>query len=170
MNLERRYEADRIAARVGEVALALDRAFRDRPLLLISILKGSSFFLADLARKLALPAACEFISVLREEGANEIVQIVFSTGFSLDGRPVLLLKDVVHTGVIENYLMDHLRSSGAASVGLAAIIDKPALRKTAVSVDFPLFTAEGGVFVGYGMDHRGLYAHLPHIAEVIAEQ
>ena len=164
--LTRRFEAGQIAARVSEVATALDGEFRDRPLVLIGILKGASFFLADLARRVSVPASCEYISVRRVEGSHEILQIDFSTDFVLGGRPVLLLKDVVNSGVIENYLIDHVHSIGGSLVRLAAIVDKPKERKTAISVDFPLFTAEKGVFAGYGMEYRGRYAHLPYLAEV----
>lgn len=170
MNLERRYDPDRIQERVVEVAGAIDRAFRDKPPVLISVLKGSAFFLADLARKMTLPVSCEFISVRRAEGSDDILQIDFSTGFPVVGRPVVLLKDVVYSGVVESYLMESLRVGGAESVGLAAIIDKPAERRTAVSVDFSLFSTDGGLFVGYGMDHRGNFARLPHIAEIVGEQ
>ncbi len=164
--LTRRFEADRIAARVSEVAAALDGEFRERPLALIGILKGASFFLADLARRVSAPVSCEYINVRREEGSDEILQIDFSTDFVLGGRPVLLLKDVVNSGVIENYLIDHVRALGASLVRLASIVDKPSERKTEISVDYPLFAAEKGIFAGYGMEYRGRYAHLPYIAEV----
>jgi hypoxanthine phosphoribosyltransferase len=147
------------------------RDLRDRPLVLVSILKGSAFFLADLARRLPGPFACEYLHVRRAEGAHDVLQIDFSTGFQVRGRHVLLLKDVVHTGVIETYLMDQLRGDGASSVHLAAIVDKPLDRKTSVTVDFSLFsTQEGGLFAGYGMEHEGLHAHLPDIYEVVPEQ
>lgn len=170
MTLRTRYEADRIAERVAQVAAALDAEPKGEPLVLVAILKGASFFLCDLARQLAAPAACEYISVLRAEGPDEILQIDFSTGFPFGGRSVLLLKDVVYSGVVENYLMDHLRAGGAASVRLAAILDKPSERRTAVSADFSLFSTKGGTFVGYGMSQAGRYAHLPYIAEVMDEQ
>lgn len=170
MKLEQRYSADRIRERVAEVAEALDSAFRENPPVLISVLKGASFFLADLARKMTLPVSCEFISVQRVEGSDEILQMDFSTGFPVVGRPVILLKDVVYSGVVESYLVESLKVGGAESVGLAAIVDKPAERRTAISVDFPLFSTEGGIFVGYGMDHRGNFASLPHIAEIVGGQ
>jgi len=165
--LERRYEADRIAARVAEVAQALDREFGGLHLVLISVLKGSSFFLADLARKIASPVACEYISVRRAEGTDQVLQIDFRTEFALGDRPLLLLKDVVGSGVIENYLIDHLEAQGASKIKLAAIIDKPQERTTDVVVDYPLFSAPRGLFAGYGMEFRGRFAQLPYIAEVI---
>ncbi|MFY9552677.1 MAG: phosphoribosyltransferase family protein [Thermoanaerobaculia bacterium] len=171
MKLERRYDSRLIADRVEAVAGAIDRDVRERPLVLVSILKGSAFFMADLARKMTGEFACEFLHVRRAEGARDVLQIDFTTGFDVRGRHVLLLKDVVHTGVIETYLMDTFRGAGAASLLLAAIMDKPLDRKTNVAVDFSLFTVEGeGLYAGYGMEHGGTSAHLPDIYEVVLEQ
>ena len=167
--LEMRYDADRIAARVADVAAQLDRRYRDQPLALVCVLKGAAFFLADLARRISLPVSCEYISVRREEG-GEILQIDFTTDFAAAGRPIVLLKDVVYSGVVETYLAGHLRDKGASSVELAAILDKPGERKTEVAVDFPLFSTEGGIFVGYGMAHRGTGANLPYLAEIMDGQ
>ena len=171
MRLERRFESRQIAERVEAVAGAVDRDLRERPLIVVSILKGSAFFMADLARKLRGPFACEFLHVRRAEDAREVLQIDFSSGFHVRDKHVLLLKDVVHTGVIETYLMDHLKGAGAASIHLGAVVDKPLDRKTNVSVDFSLFSTEyEGLFAGYGMEHEGLHAHLPDIYEVLPEQ
>ena len=171
MRLELRYDSHQIAKRVETLAGEIDRQLRGRPLVVVSILKGSAFFMADLARKLRGSFSCEYLHVRRVEGAHDVLQIDFTTGFTVRDKHVLLLKDVVHTGVIETYLMDQLRGEGAAAFSLAAIIDKPLDRKTNVSVDFCLFLAErGGVFAGYGMEHEGLHAHLPDIHEVLPEQ
>jgi hypoxanthine phosphoribosyltransferase len=169
VKLEKRFAADRIAARVAEVAAELDRRYRDRPLALVCVLKGAAFFLADLARRLSIPVSCEYISVRREEG-GEILQIDFTTDFAAAGRPIVLLKDVVYSGVVETYLAGHLRDKGASSVEIAAILDKPGERKTEVAVDFPLFSTEGGIFVGYGMAHGGSGANLPDLAEIVEGQ
>jgi len=168
--LERRYEADRIATRVGEVAAQIDRDAAKQRLVLMGILKGSSFLVADLARHISIPVECEYISVRREEDPSQVLQIDFSTDFDVAGRPVVLMKDVVTTGIIENYLTDHLRSHGATLVRLAAIIDKKDDRTTDIVVDYPLFSAPRGLFAGYGMEFRGRYAQLPYIAEVLGER
>lgn len=167
--LELRYDADAIAGRVAAVASELDRRFRDQPLALVCVLKGAAFFLADLARRMTLPVSCEYISVRRDEG-DEILQIDFTSDFAASGRPIVLLKDVVYTGVVETYLIDHLRAEGAVSIALAAILDKPSERKTPVSVDFPLFTTDGGTFAGYGLARDGQWGHLPYLAEVLEGQ
>jgi hypoxanthine phosphoribosyltransferase len=168
-NFERRFEAEKIAARIAEIARRIDDDFRGRPLVLLSILKGAALFSADLARRLTVPIALEYISVRRDEG-SEILQIDFSTGRDLSGKSVLLLKDVVNTGVIETYLSDQLRGSGVESVRIAAIVDKPHERKTDLAVDYPLFTSEGGTFVGYGMEYRGRWGQLPYVGEIPAGQ
>lgn len=160
------YAPEQIATRVAEIGSALDGEPHDGPLVLIAILKGASFFLADLARRLSRPVACEYMSVRRAEGAHDVLQIDFFTGFPVRDRSVLLLKDVVNTGVIETYLSEQLRSEGASEVRLAAIVDKPSERHTAIVCDFPLFVAERGVFAGYGMEYRGRFGHLPWIGEV----
>ena len=165
-SLETRYDAGRIADRVGALAEKLDREFRGEPPVLVSVLKGSSFLLADLARKMTVPLSCEFINVSRQEGSDEILQIDFATGFPIAGRPVVLLKDVVNSGVIETYLLTQLAAAGAAPIRLVSIIDKVAERKVELAVDFSLFAAERGRFVGYGMELAGQWAHLPYIAEV----
>lgn len=169
LKIQRRHDAASIAARVTAVAAKLDKEYAGRPLTLVGVLKGSSFFLSDLARQMTNPVACEFINVRRAEGSDEIVQIDFATSFTVRDRPVLLLKDVVSFGVIENYLIDHLRDDGALNVRLAAVVDKPHDRRAEIAVDHSLFHAEGGIFVGYGMDYQGRFAQLPYIAEVFAE-
>ena len=166
-HVETRYSAETIASRVDEVARKLDADFKGQSLVLVSILKGSSVFLADLARRMSMPVGCEYISVRRAEHPDQILQIDFSTRFAVSGRPVLLLKDVVNTGVIETYLITHLRDQGASAIELAAIIDKEGERTTDIVVKHPLFAAAGGHFAGYGMEYQGRYANLPYIAEVV---
>jgi hypoxanthine phosphoribosyltransferase len=166
-HVEPRYSAETIAARVDDVARKLDAEFAGQSLVLVSILKGASVFLADLARRVSAPVGCEYINVRRAEHPEKILQIDFTTQFAVRGRAVLLLKDVVNTGVIETYLITHLRDQGASSIQLAAIIDKESERTTDIVVEHPLFSAAGGHFAGYGMEYQGRYANLPYIAEVV---
>ena len=166
LRLEPRFDPARISARVKEIAGQLDAEFPREVPALVSVLKGSSFLLADLAREMKVRVACEYIAVSRH-ASDQILQIDFATAFPL-GRPVILLKDVVHTGVLESYLIAQLAAAGASPIRLVSILDKPAERTTDTSVDFALFSTEGGRFVGYGMDHEGQHANLPYIAEVYA--
>jgi hypoxanthine phosphoribosyltransferase len=165
LRLETRYEADRITGRVRELAAHLDGLYANDPPVLVAVLKGASFLLADVARQMNGPLACEYIAVSRQAEA-EILQIDFATAFPIANRSIVLLKDVVHTGVVETYLMTHLTAAGAASIRLVSIVDKKPDRTTDVVVDFALFSSDRGRFVGYGMEHAGRYAHLPYIAEI----
>ncbi len=166
VRLEPRFDPAQISARVKEIAAQLDQEFPREVPALVAVLKGSSFFLADLAREMKVRVACEFIAVSRQ-ASDQILQIDFATAFSLK-RPVILLKDVVHTGVLESYLTTQLAAAGASPIRLVCILDKLAERTTDTLVDFSLFSTEGGRFAGYGMDHEGHYANLPYIAEVYA--
>src|SRR5262249_32094035 len=110
--LEVRHSAAEIASRVAAVAEEIDRQLRGSALGAVSILKGSAILMADLSRRIHGSFSCQYLHVRRVEGAHDVLQIDFTTGFTVRNKHVLLLKDVVHTGVIETYLMDQLRSEG----------------------------------------------------------
>jgi hypoxanthine phosphoribosyltransferase len=163
----RHSEAD-IAARVADVARRITRDYEDRPLVLLSLLKGSAIFLADLCRKIERPHGFEFINVTRREvEGKESVEIDFTTPLSISGKEVVVLKDVVNTGVIETYLMNQLRTDDPATIRFAAIVDRPHERRSSILVDYVLFNStDRDHLVGYGMEYAGQYGHLPHIAAV----
>lgn len=163
-----RHTEAEIAARVAEVAARVTRDYEDRPLVLLSLLKGSAIFLADLCRKIGRPHGFEFINVMRRDlEGKESVEIDFATPVSLSGKEVVVLKDVVNTGVIETYLMNQLRGDGPSSIRFAAIVDRPHERRSSILVDYVLFNStDRDHLVGYGMEHNGQYGHLPHIAAI----
>ena len=165
-SLTLRYAQPEIAGRVSEVAARMTRDYEDRPLVLLSLLKGSAFFLADLCRKIDRPHGFEFINVIRRDiEGKESVEIDFATPLSLAGKEVVVLKDVVNTGVIETYLMNQLRADDPLSVRFAAIVDRPQERRSSILVDYALFSStDREHLVGYGMEYAGQYGHLPHIA------
>ncbi|HWC66180.1 MAG TPA: phosphoribosyltransferase family protein [Thermoanaerobaculia bacterium] len=161
-----RHPEAEIAARIEEIAARMGREYEDRPLVLLAMLKGTAFFLADLSRKIGRPHGFEFINVTRREiEGKESVEIDFATPLSIAGKEVVVLKDVVNTGVIETYLMNQLRADDPASIRFAAIVDRPHERRSSVLVDYVLFTStDHDHLVGYGMEHGGQYGHLPYIS------
>ncbi len=163
-----KFSAREIDARVGEIASRMDRDYQGRPLVMVSILKGSAFFLADLSRRVSQPHGYEFINVTRREaGGNESIEIDFSTPLAIARKDVVILKDVVNTGIIETYLMNQLRNDDPASIRFAAIVDKPQERRSSLLVDYVLFTDNApGILVGYGREHRGEHGHLPYISAI----
>jgi hypoxanthine phosphoribosyltransferase len=147
------YSADRIRERVSEVALAIAEDYVDRELILVGMLKGAAFFLADLARAIARPVDYEFVSVTSSVGAHgEVVSLTLATRVDVSDRDVLVLKDVFHTGVTENYLITHLSQQNPASIEVVALVDKPQLRSVNLNARYSVFDdAPDGFLVGYGL-------------------
>lgn len=147
------YSADDIRARVQEVAAAIADEYRDRQLVLVAMLKGAAFFLADLARFIPRPVDYEFVSVTSSVGAHgEVVSLTFATQVDVSERHVLILKDVFHSGVTENYLITHLSQQNPASIGVVALVDKPQLRSVNLSAKYSVFDdMPEGYLVGYGL-------------------
>lgn len=147
------YSADEIRSRVAEVAGAIANDYRDRQLVLVGMLKGAAFFLADLARFIPRPVDYEFVSVTSSIGAHgEVVSLTFATQVDVSDRHVLILKDVFHSGITENYLITHLSQQNPASIEVVALVDKPQLRSVNLSARYSVFNdTPDGFLVGYGL-------------------
>lgn len=147
------YSADEIRSRVAEVADAIANDYRDRQLVLVGMLKGAAFFLADLARFIPRPVDYEFVSVTSSIGAHgEVVSLTFATQVDVSDRHVLILKDVFHSGITENYLITHLSQQNPASIEVVALVDKPQLRSVNLSAKYSVFNdTPDGFLVGYGL-------------------
>jgi hypoxanthine phosphoribosyltransferase len=157
-----------IAERVGVLGRRLGGEL-PADALLVSLLGGSVIFLADLVRAIDRPVRYEFIHVETSGGTDDAspLQLQYPIPFAVQGADVLLLKDVVTSGVTETYLMQQLHDHGAERVRLAALVDIPDERKTDVRPDYRVFTAERqGTLVGYGLKHGGGYGNLPYIGRL----
>jgi hypoxanthine phosphoribosyltransferase len=166
MTLEKIHDEVEIAARIQEAARRIAQRFAAEELLLVGILKGASVFMADLMRALPFPCHYDFIT---ERRVDEPISRISFIGGSWDdfAGNILLVKDVMHSGVVENYLLTQLRSTKAKQVGTCCIIDKPGDRKVDLVPDIALFVENEGIFAGYGMEHRKRHGNLPYIARVI---
>ena len=141
--------------------------------LLLAILGGSLVFLADLVRAVDRPVRFELMQVGYSEGGdtpgkpNAVQNIHYPIPVEIEGRRVVVLKDVVASGVIEVYLGEQLRQRGAREVLFAALIDMPDERKIDFAVDYGAFTTRReGILVGYGLKHEGRYGNLPYIGRL----
>ena len=157
----KRFSEEEIRKRVEALASLIANDFSDEELLFLGILKGAFIFQSDLMR--LMEQACRY-DFLREQMDKS--SIVFTGGESVVDKNVILLKDVVHTGIIENYLINQLKTLKPKSIKLACLIDKPMERKVDISVDYALFSAQEGIFVGYGMEYKDMYGQLPYIGVV----
>ncbi|MDP9193792.1 MAG: hypoxanthine phosphoribosyltransferase [Acidobacteriota bacterium] len=163
------FTAEAIAARVGELGADIRRDSGDAEVFFLCILKGASIFLADLLRSVSGDVSYGFIDVIRESednGTADALEIDFLSFTDIRARHVFVLKDVVNTGIIENYLLSQLRQHAPASLRLVALLDRPDARTVDVKTDFSAFTISDGIFAGYGLEHERRFGNLPYIGRV----
>ncbi|HVR95637.1 MAG TPA: phosphoribosyltransferase family protein [Thermoanaerobaculia bacterium] len=133
--------------------------------LLLALLGGSVIFFADLVRSIERPVRFELIHVGYQ--GSDVLEIHYPLPIDVEGQSVVVVKDVVGSGVTEPYLEQQLRDRGARSVRFAALIDRPGERKTPFELHYQAFTtAEPGVLVGYGLKHEGRYGNLPYVGRL----
>jgi hypoxanthine phosphoribosyltransferase len=161
------YTAEQIALRVRELGAEIARDYGERELVLVGVLKGSFCFMADLAR--AIPShevRVEFLGLASygdETSSSGVVQITSDLTKPVDGKHVLVIEDIVDTGLTMDYLMDNLRTRHPASVKLCALLHKPSRQKKAIGIDYLGFTIPDLFVVGYGLDYAQKYRNLPYI-------
>ena len=157
-----------IARRVHRLGRQISEVYADidTPLVMVVILKGATVFAADLLRSLSIPAELEFVrasSYPSGTSSNGKLKLAHMVEGPLVGRHVLLVEDIIDSGVTVNAVAKRIRNLGAASVRLAALLDRPARRVVEVKIDFTGFVIPDRFVIGYGLDYAGLYRELPHI-------
>jgi hypoxanthine phosphoribosyltransferase len=159
---------DTLQARVKDVAKEIQRDAAGEPLLLLGVLKGAFLFMADLMRQIDGEVTCDFISVSSYVGTTSSgeVQIRKDVDSPLEGRRVIIVEDIVDTGLTLHYLQGILRNRNPSSLKTACLLSKPARRKTTVPIDYVGFEIEDRFVVGYGLDFNEQYRNLPYIAVV----
>jgi hypoxanthine phosphoribosyltransferase len=169
-NLEVMYSADEIATRIRELGDELTREYAGKELVLVGILKGSCVFLADLMRSIDLPMKIDFMAVssykdeMRSSGDVEILKDLTNP---IRDKHVLIIEDIIDTGLTLTRLIELLGSRGAASIKIATFLDKPEPRiKKELVVDYRGFVIPNKFVVGYGLDAAGRYRNLPFIGVV----
>src|ERR1700745_1602678 len=160
--------AAQIARRAHRLGRQISRVYADidTPLVMVVILKGATVFAADLLRSLAIPAELEFIRASSYGGGTSSsgkLRLAHMVEGPLVGRHVLLVEDIVDSGLTVSVIHRRIRRLGAASVRLATLLDRPARRQVEVSIDFTGFVIPDRFVIGYGLDYAGLYRELPHI-------
>ena len=158
-----------IAGRVDELARQIsgDYRGRGRELVLLTVLKGSAVFLADLSRRLTLPHRLEFMAISAYRGASTgssgRIRLLKDIDRPVRGCDVVIVEDIVDTGLTLNYLFKTLRFRGAETVEVCTLLDRPYRRLVEIAPSYIGFTAPDAFVVGYGFDHRQRYRNLPDI-------
>lgn len=154
-----------IAARVGELAREIRDAYGGEEIVLLAVLAGAVHFASDLMRALGPPAALDFVRAKRYEGMNvrDGVQFLVHPKMALQGRHVLVVEDILDTGVTARAILDYLGGMDTASLRCSALLDKPTRRQVPIEADFTGFTIPDAFVVGYGLDLDERYRELPDI-------
>ncbi len=155
--------------RVAELGAEITRDYAAKDLVLVGVLKGSFMFMADLARAIDLPLRCDFLGLSSYGSSTKSTGVVaFTKDLSgpVEGRDVLIIEDIVDTGLTMAYLLKNLQTRKPASTRIASLLSKPARRQVEIDVDYLGFTIEDRFVVGYGLDFDGLYRNLPYIGTI----
>jgi hypoxanthine phosphoribosyltransferase len=170
--VEELLSASEIARRVAELGQEIARDHREvgGELVLLCVLKGSVIFLADLSRHIPLPLSLDFIGIASygdETSSSGVVQITSDITKPIEGKHVIVVEDIIDSGLTAHYLMDNLTTRKPASVKLCALLHKPERTERNVDIDYLGFTIPNEFVVGYGLDMAQTYRNLPFIGRVI---
>ena len=168
-NLDILYTPEQIGKRVRELGHEIERDYADKDLILLGVLKGSFVFISDLSRAIDLPLSLDFISLQSYGDATEssgVVKITSDLTRPIEGKHVVIVEDIVDTGLTMRYLLDNLATRHPASVKLCTLLHKPARSRTRIPIDYLGFQIEDRFVVGYGLDAAEKYRNLPFIGVV----
>lgn len=165
--LEPLISSERLQIRIDELAKEIQRDYGDRVILLVSILKGSVYFLTDLSLRLGPAVELDFMAVSSYHGEDQstgIVQILKDLDTNIEGRDVLIVEDIVDTGLTLNHLRELLAVRRPASLKIACLLSKRAAKAIQTSVDYVGFEIPDAFVVGYGLDYGERFRNLPDIS------
>ena len=158
---------EELSARVRELGREISEYYAGRDLLLVGVLKGAVFFLSDLMRALEVPCEVDFMAVASYGSSTDssgVVRILKDLDASIEGRDVLIVEDIVDSGLTLSYLLRTMRARDPASIEVCALLTKPERRKSNVDIRFVGFEIPNRFVIGYGLDHEELFRQLPYVA------
>jgi hypoxanthine phosphoribosyltransferase len=156
-----------LTRRVGELAAEVSRDYAGKDLLLIGVLKGAVFFLSDLMRGLDIPVEVDFMAVASYGSATKssgVVRILKDLDAAIEGRDVLIVEDIVDSGLTLQYLLRNLAGRNPASLEVCALLVKPDRQKVSLQTRYVGFEIPDRFAIGYGLDHAERYRNLPYVA------
>lgn len=160
---------DSIDKMVAEVAHKISSDYKNRELVLIGVLKGAFIFLADLARHLTIPVKIDFVRVASYGSGTSSsgnIRLTKEIEINIKNKDVLIVEDIVDTGLTLAYLIDYLNSFGPNTVKICSLLDKIERRKMEIKIDYACHVVGKGFIVGYGIDYNEDYRHLPEIYQL----
>jgi hypoxanthine phosphoribosyltransferase len=166
--IDKLINAATIQARVRELGAQITRDYAGRELTLVAIMKGAVFFLADLSRAIDLPVRIELMGVSSYEGGESTgeVRITHDVSTPMGGKHVLVVEDIIDTGLTMEFLLENLQARHPASLKVCALIEKKTATANKVAIDYRGFEIENRFVVGYGLDYGEKYRNLPFIGSI----
>jgi len=155
-----------IAERVRSLGREITDHYKGQEISLLGVLKGSFIFMADLARQIRLPAEIGFLEIITSRKSEFMTEIVFSSSFRIEGTHLLVVEDILDTGVTLAYLVQQIQLFQPKSLRVCTLLDKPHRRKVELQPDHVGFQVPDKHVVGYGLDYEGKYRNLPHLGYV----
>ena len=155
-----------LQAKVAELGAQISADYADRQVTLISVLKGALPFMADIMRAITSPVRIDLMEVSSYGGSTETsgkVRILKDLSSSIEGKDVLIIEDIIDTGLTLNYLTRYLRGKGPRSLHICTLLDKPARRLVDIDITYLGFTIPDRFVIGYGLDYDEIYRNLPYI-------
>jgi hypoxanthine phosphoribosyltransferase len=159
-------DEEALSARITELAEEVSTDYADRDLLLIGVLKGAVFFMADLMRQITVPCEVDFMAISSYGGSTDssgVVRILKDLDINIRNRDVLVVEDIIDSGLTLQYLMRNLSSREPASLEVCALLTKPARREIEVPVRYVGFEIPNHFVIGYGLDYAERYRNLPYV-------
>ncbi len=159
-------DKETLSARIGELGAEVSADYQGRDLLLIGVLKGAVFFMADLMRKLTIPCEVDFMAISSYGASTDssgVVRILKDLDINIEGRDVLIVEDIIDSGLTLSYLVRNLESRSPASLEVCALLTKPERREIEVDVRYVGFEIPNRFVIGYGLDFAERYRNLPYV-------
>lgn len=159
---------EQIQKKVQEIGTELSKKLKDKSVVAVCVLKGSFVFFSDLVRHINTDIACEFFGVSSYHGTSSSgeVKVTLDLSHPIEGKHVILVEDIVDTGLTMNYLINSILSRKPASLTTVALLEKPEALKVKCKLDYVGFKITNEFVVGYGLDYEGYYRNLPYIGQV----
>jgi hypoxanthine phosphoribosyltransferase len=159
-------DEQKVQARVRELGEEITRDYQGKDLTLVGVLKGSTMFAMDLARAIDLPLTLEFLGVSSYQGGTETtgeVRITSDVTKPMAGKHLLVIEDIIDTGLTMSFLLENLRARHPASLKVASLLEKPSRARTKIHIDYKGFVIDDVFVVGYGLDYAEKYRNVPFI-------
>jgi hypoxanthine phosphoribosyltransferase len=165
-------DEEHLQARIAELGDEISSDYAGRDLLLLGVLKGAVFFMADLMRRLTVPCEIDFMAISSYGAATDssgVVRILKDLDINIEGRHVLVVEDIIDSGLTLSYLMRNLEARNPASLEICALLTKPARREIDVDVRYTGFEIPNRFVIGYGLDFAERYRNLPYVGVLHAD-